>query len=57
MHLYDISENAAALQGDFQATVEEIGAIMQTANPEDVKTVPTGDAFLDLAAINAASAQ
>ena len=57
VHLYDISENAAALQGDFQATVEEIGAIMQTANPDEVKTVPTGDAFLDLAAINAAAAQ
>ena len=57
VHLYDIAENAAALEGDFQATVEEIGAIMQTANPADVKTVPTGAAFLDLAAIQAASAQ
>lgn len=54
VHLYDISENAAALKGEFQATVEEIGAIMQKANPNDVKTVPTGEAFLDLQAINTA---
>jgi NitT/TauT family transport system substrate-binding protein len=57
VHLYDISENTATLKGEFQATVEEIGAIMQQANPNDVKTVPTGEAFLDLQAINAAAGQ
>lgn len=57
VHLYDISENAETLKGEFQATVEEIGAIMQQANPNDVKTVPTGEAFLDLQAIKAAAGQ
>ncbi|WP_127753119.1 ABC transporter substrate-binding protein [Devosia sp. 1566] len=57
VHLYDLAENAAALGGEFQATVEEIGGIMQQANPNDVKTVPTGEDFLDLAAVNAAASR
>ena len=57
VHLYDTTENAAMLKGDFQATVAEIGSIMQQANPDEVKTVPTGDEFLDLTAINTAAAQ
>ena len=57
VHLYDTTENAAMLKGEFQATVAEIGSIMQQANPDEVKTVPTGDEFLDLTAINTAAAQ
>ncbi|KKB80344.1 ABC transporter substrate-binding protein [Devosia soli] len=55
VHLYDLAENEAALKGEFQATVEEIGSIMQQANPDEVKTLPTGDTFFDLMALSAAA--
>ena len=42
----------AELAGEFQATVGEIGALMQEANPEEIKVVPTGDEILDLTALN-----
>ena len=56
VQLYSLAENKTALGGDFQATVVEIGALMQEANPADVTTVPaSGDEILDLTAIEAAS--
>lgn len=55
VQLFDIKENLAEFGGDFQATVEEIGALMQEANPDEIKTVPTGDAILDLTAIQGLS--
>lgn len=55
VHLYDRAENDAALKGEFQANVEEIGSIMQQANPDEVKTLPTGETFFDLTALSAAA--
>lgn len=57
VHLYDLAENDAALKGEFQATVEEIGSIMQQANPDEVKTLPTGQTFFDLTAVSAAASK
>lgn len=52
VQLYNIKENLAEFDGDFQATVAEIGALMQEAKPDEIKIVPTGDEILDLTAIN-----
>lgn len=57
VHLYDIAENVAMLEGEFQGTVDEIGKIMQTANPDEVKTVPAGNDLIDLTALKAAAGQ
>ncbi|WP_421761496.1 ABC transporter substrate-binding protein [Devosia sp.] len=51
VQLFDIKENLAELDGDFQATVGEIGALMQEAKPDEIKTIPTGDEILDLTAL------
>ena len=51
VQLFDIKENLAELDGDFQATVGEIGALMQEAKPDEIKTLPTGDEILDLTAL------
>ena len=51
VQLFDLKENLAELDGDFQATVGEIGALMQEAKPDEIKVVPTGDEILDLTAI------
>lgn len=51
VQLFNIEENLAEFGGDFQATVGEIGALMQEANPDEITTVPTGDEILDLTAI------
>lgn len=52
VQLFDLEENEAALGGTFQATVGEIGALMQEAKPDEIKIVPTGDEILDLTALN-----
>lgn len=52
VQLFDIKENLAQLSGPFQETVGEIGALMQEANPDEIKVVPTGDEILDLTALN-----
>ena len=57
VQLYNIEENVAALAGDFQATVGEIGSIMQAANPDQIKVLPTGDEMLDLTALRAVAAK
>jgi NitT/TauT family transport system substrate-binding protein len=51
--LYNIAENKEALSGDFQATMAEIGAIMQSTNPDEIKKIPSADEALDLSALNA----
>lgn len=57
VQLYNIEENLAAFGGEFQATVGEIGKIMQTAKPDEIKVLPTGDEILDLTALKAVAAQ
>jgi NitT/TauT family transport system substrate-binding protein len=52
VQLFDLKENQAELAGPFQATVAEIGALMQEAKPDEIKVVPTGDEILDLTALN-----
>jgi len=52
VQLFDIKENQAEFAGPFQATVGEIGALMQEAKPDEIKIVPTGDEILDLTALN-----
>jgi NitT/TauT family transport system substrate-binding protein len=52
VQLFNLEENEAALAGNFQATVGEIGALMQEAKPDEIKIVPTGDEILDLTALN-----
>jgi NitT/TauT family transport system substrate-binding protein len=52
VQLFNLEENEAALAGNFQATVAEIGALMQEAKPDEIKIVPTGDEILDLTALN-----
>lgn len=51
VQLFDINENLAELDGPFQATVVEIGGLMQEAKPDEIKIVPAGDAILDLTAL------
>lgn len=55
VQLYDIKENVAAFDGDFPPTVAEIGKIMQSAKPDEIKTIPTAEEMLDLRAIHAAA--
>lgn len=57
VHLYDVAENVTMLEGEFQGTVDEIGKIMQTANPEEIKTVPTGAELMDLTALQSAAGE
>ncbi|MBL9049364.1 MAG: ABC transporter substrate-binding protein [Tabrizicola sp.] len=57
VRLYTSAENLTALQGDFPATIGEIGAIMQAANPDEIKTIPTLDALIAMDAIKAAAGQ
>ena len=45
--LYDAAENAALVQGEFPATLREIAAIMQSANPEEITKIPAiGDVMM-----------
>jgi NitT/TauT family transport system substrate-binding protein len=53
VQLYSLDENVKALGGDFQATVGDIGKIMQEAKPDEIKVLPTGDEMLDLTALHA----
>lgn len=53
VRLYDLSENKAALAGDFQSTLADTASIMQSVNPDDIKTIPSADDLLALDAINA----
>lgn len=55
VRLYDLAENLTFVQGDFQATLAEIGAIMQATNPDEIKTVPAADDLLALDPLGAAA--
>ncbi|NCU20763.1 hypothetical protein EOM89_08505 [Candidatus Falkowbacteria bacterium] len=55
VRLYDLAENLTFVQGDFQATLAEIGAIMQATNPDEIKTVPAADDLLALDPLRAAA--
>ncbi len=46
VRLYDVAENLDALSGDFQATVQEIGEIMQQTNPGEITQIPAAEDFI-----------
>jgi len=48
VRLYNIAEMKEFLDGDFQATIQEIGEIMQAANPDQIKKIPTPEDILDM---------
>lgn len=45
---YNLAENAEALNGDFQATIAEIGQIMHDTNPGEIDRVPAPEEILSL---------
>lgn len=57
VRLFDGAENLAILEGEFQATVEAIGAVMIETNPEDISRIVPADELLWLDALKAAEAQ
>lgn len=52
VRLYNAAENKQILGGEFQDSVAEIGAIMQAAKPDEIKTVPSPEQLLWLDALN-----
>jgi NitT/TauT family transport system substrate-binding protein len=57
VRLYNVSENVEFVDGEFQATIQEIGEIMKATNPTEIKTVPTADDLLMLDNLHAVSGQ
>jgi NitT/TauT family transport system substrate-binding protein len=57
VRLYNVAENVEFLNGEFQATIQEIGEIMQATNPTEIKTIPTADDLLMLDDLYAVSGQ
>lgn len=48
LRLYSVGENVEFLDGTFQATIADIGEIMQTIHPEQIRTVPSAEELLSL---------
>ncbi|WP_173930973.1 ABC transporter substrate-binding protein [Chelativorans sp. Marseille-P2723] len=48
VRLYNVAENVEFLEGEFQATIQEIGEIMMETNPSEIKKVPSADEILAL---------
>ena len=57
VRLYTAAENLAALGSDFPATIGEIGAIMQAANPDEISKIPALDELLSMDALNSVVGQ
>jgi NitT/TauT family transport system substrate-binding protein len=57
VRLYTTAENMAAIDGDFPATLAEIGAIMQATNPDRIKKVPTLDELMSTDALKSLASQ
>jgi len=57
LRLYRVEENVEFLDGDFQATIADIAAIMQDIHPEDFKTLPLPDELLSLDDLRAVAEQ
>lgn len=55
VRLYTSAENLAAIEGDFPATLAEIGAIMQASNPDEISKIPALDELMSLDAVKAAA--
>jgi len=53
VRLYNVAENVVFLKGDFQATIQAIGEIMQATNPNEIKKIPSADDLLALDDLNA----
>lgn len=52
VRLYNVKDNAAALKGEFQSSLQTVGEILHATNPENVKTVPSADDLMILAPLN-----
>lgn len=48
LRLYTVEENVEFLDGTFQATIADIGEIMQAIHPEEVKVIPSAEDLLSL---------
>ena len=48
VRLYDIPEMKKFLGGEFQATIQEIGEVMKSTNPDNIKRIPSADEVLAL---------
>jgi NitT/TauT family transport system substrate-binding protein len=48
LRLYTVQENVEFLDGTFQATIADIGEIMRTIHPEEIKTIPSAEELLSL---------
>ena len=48
LRLYTAEENVAFVDGTFQATISDIGEMMQTIHPEEIEFVPSADELLSL---------
>ncbi|TIX28361.1 MAG: hypothetical protein E5V35_02565 [Mesorhizobium sp.] len=53
VRLYNVAENKEILKGDFQATIQEIGEIMQATTPDKIKKLPAASDILALDELNA----
>jgi len=48
LRLYTVEDNIAFLEGTFQATIVDIGEIMQAIHPEEIKVIPSAGDLLSL---------
>ncbi|MGQ2905861.1 MAG: ABC transporter substrate-binding protein [Neoaquamicrobium sediminum] len=53
VRLYNVAENVEALKGEFQASLQTVGEILQATNPDNIKTVPAPEDLLMMDALNA----
>lgn len=52
VRLYNVKDNAAALKGEFQSSLQTVGEILHATNPENVKTVPSATDLMVLEPLN-----
>ena len=57
VRLYNVAENVDALKGEFQASLQTVGEILQATNPDNIKTVPAAEDLLMMDALNAVAAK
>lgn len=57
VRLYNIAENVEAMKGEFQASLQTVGEILQATNPDNIKTIPAADDLLMMDPLNAIAAK
>jgi NitT/TauT family transport system substrate-binding protein len=53
LKIYDLAENKTELNGDYPAAFTEIAKILQTINPDEVKTIPDPSKVINTTFVNA----